>query len=206
MNTDELVRALARDLPAVRRISSVGARTVRFCASTLAVVLLLLAAHGVRADWSRKLGEPSFLREQVALLAVFVAGAYGALHLTVPGKPGARLAKALPALALTAWVALVLVRHTGQEALGAPGLKCVARMVGLAALPALVFAGALRHTAPLEVDSVVRLGLWSVCALAMFATQWLCVRENALHVLVWHWAPVVLAGLAGLAWRRSLRA
>lgn len=206
MNTDELVRALSRDLPPVRRIAGVGARTARLCSSTLALVLLMLAIHGVRADWSRKLAEAPFLREQVALLGLFVAGAYGALHLTVPGKPGARLAKVVPVLVLATWVGLVLARHSPHEALGAPGLKCVARMLGLAALPSVALAGALRRAPPLELDSVALFGPWSACALAMFGTQWLCVRENPLHVLVWHSAPVALSGLIGWAIHRSARA
>lgn len=200
MNTDDLLRELARKSLPVRRLRGALRRTLAFCAGALVVVLLLLALHGLRADWRQKLDDPAFLGEQAVLLGVFGLAAYASFHLTVPGKPRAALAKALPVGALVVWLGLVLTRCTDGHELGAAGLKCMTRMAGLALLPIAGLALALRRAPPLEMVQGVTLASWSTCSLAMFGTQWLCVRDGGLHVLVWHCGPVLLAGACGALW------
>jgi len=198
VTTDELVHALAKDLTPVRRLPGAERRALVFCAFGLALVGLALAVHGLRPDWQRKLADPEFLREQVALAAVFAAAAWAAHRVVVPGR-GSFAVKALPLAGLGVWLALVASRHAGFGELGPPGVKCVARMVALAFVPLLALVLALRRAAPLEPGRTLALAAWSASALGMFATQFLCPRDGTLHVLVWHGGPVVLAGLVALA-------
>jgi len=58
-------------------------------------------------------------------------------------------------------------------------------------------------TAPFEA------GAWaavSTASLASFIVQFACANENPIHVLLWHFAPLlILTGIAGLAAKRLLR-
>ena len=198
MTTDELVHALAKDLTPVRRLPSAEWRTLGFCVFGLALVGLALAVHGLRPDWQRKLADPEFLREEVALVAVFAAAAWAAQRMAVPGR-GHFAVQALPLVGLGVWLALVASRHAGFGDLGPPGIKCAARMAALAFVPLLALVLALRRAAPLEPGRALALAAWSASALGMFATQFLCPRDGTLHVLVWHGSPVVLAGVVAFA-------
>lgn len=197
MTTDELVLALAGDLEPVRRLPSPGRRTLRFCAAALPLVALFLAVHGLRADWQRKLGETAFLREQAALLTFFTLSTWAALRSCVPGRDN-WFVTALPAASLGVWLAFIASRHPGAHELGPSGVNCVVRMAAVALVPFAALTAALRRAPPLERGRAWALAVWSVTALGGFATQWLCTRDNAAHVLVWHAAPVVLAGLGAL--------
>ena len=197
MTTDDLVLALSRDLAPVRRLPRVGPRTFWHCAGALAVAAVFLALHGLRADWRQKLGDGEFLREEAALLTLFMLSAWSALRLCVPGR-GSSLVKSLPAVGLGVWLVFILSRNAGLRELGPAGIKCVARLGAVAVLPFIAWGVALRRSSPLEPARALGYGLWSATALGVFAMQWLCTRDSALHVLVWHAGPVMLAGLAGL--------
>lgn len=197
MTTDDLVLALTKDLGPVRRLPRVGPRTFGYCVGGLAVAAVILALYGLRADWRQKLGDAEFLREEAALLALFTLSAWGALRLCVPGR-GSWLVRILPSVALGVWLLFILSREAGLHELGPAGVKCVARLSMVAVLPLAALGVALHRSAPLEPGRALGYGLWSVTALGVFAMQWLCTRDSALHVLVWHAGPVVLAGLAGL--------
>jgi hypothetical protein len=197
MDTGELVRTLGAELVPVERAPRVETRTLRFCVGAFGFVAACLAAHGLRRDWLTTLHEVSFLREQGALLVLFGVSVWGVFRLAVPGRSGSPLAKLGPPLALLGWVGLVLARAAGAEALGPPGWKCASRMMGLAVVPLVWLLFGLRRDPLLEPRRMLLSAVWAACSLAMFGTQWLCVRDAPLHVLVWHCGPVVLAGLAG---------
>jgi len=196
VTTDDLVLALAKELTPVRRLPRVGPRTLRYCGGALAVVVVILALYGLRADWRQKLADAEFLREQAALLAFFALSAWSAFVLCVPGRDS-WLVRALPVAGLGVWLALVLSRDAGLRELGPAGIKCVARMSIMALVPLAALGVALRRSPPLETARALGLGVWSVAALGVFGMQWLCTRDSALHVLVWHAGPLLLAGLAG---------
>lgn len=198
MTTDDLVIALAQELTPVRRLPRVSTRTVRYCGSALAVAAAILALYGLRADWRQKLGDAEFLLEEAALLALFALSAWGSLRLCVPGRDS-WLVRTLPLAGLAVWLTLILSREGGLRELGPAGVKCVVRLSAVAVLPLAGWGVALRRSPPLEPARALGLSLWSATALGVFSMQWLCTRDSALHVLVWHVGPVVLAGLAGVA-------
>ena len=51
----------------------------------------------------------------------------------------------------------------------------------------------LRRAAPLEPG---RVGVFA--ALGAAGIQFICMNDDPLHALLWHWLPVVVAGAAGV--------
>lgn len=85
------------------------------------------------------------------------------------------------------------------------GLGCAARTFALALIPALALLGALRGSAVLEPRWTGALALTSAAALAAVGTQALCAKDDPLHALLWHVAPLMLAAIAGAGLGRVVR-
>jgi hypothetical protein len=206
LTTESLIRALARDLPPVRRLGNVNTRTA--CWAVLAVLAVALGtlALGARPDLAQKLADPSYLAESAALVAMFVCAARCAFRLGVPGIEPTALALTLPVAAGAIWLLRIASRWSSDGIaveLAAMswrgGLPCIARMLILALVPAAAALILLRRAAPRRLGWAGLCTMLAACSLAMLGTQAVCPRDAVGHVLVWHVAPLAAIALAGAA-------
>ncbi len=72
-------------------------------------------------------------------------------------------------------------------------------MLALAIVPATSGLIMLRRAAPRQRGRVGLYAALAACSLAMIATEAVCPRDIAGHVLAWHVAPVAAAALIGAA-------
>lgn len=201
MKSEAVIQALVTDLKPVRRLPSGGARTLRWATFSLLAVALGSWALGTRADLWIELGEPSFLRESVSLLILFVLAGRSAFQLSIPGAADQRYARALPLLGLVAWLVLILARYSAGAHVPADmsGSRCFWRMSWLSLLPALTLFFMLRKAAPLDREWTGLMALLSAASLAMLGTQFVCAKDDLAHLLLWHFTPVLLVALAGIS-------
>ena len=205
MNSDELVRSLVADLRPVRRLRSSGTRTLLWAAFALACVCAGAYAFGTRTDLSAKLHDPSFLAEGASLLLVFLLSGRGAFRFSVPGMERRKTAPALPLFGVLAWLLLIAARHSSASEPVAPaGLGCCVRMICLALTPTLGLWWMLRRAAPLERGWTGLLALLSAGSLAVLGTQAICAKDEPLHLLLWHFAPLLVVVLLGAGLGESL--
>lgn len=200
MTSDDLIRSLASELTPVRRLRRMETRALGWSLFALLCVGVGSVVLGLRSDVAAKLGSPSFVRENAALLLAFAAAGWSAFQGSIPGRDTRRGAHTLALLTLLVWLALVVGRHFPEVSapLTLAGFHCVWRMVGLALAPTLSLLFLLLRAAPLERGWTGSLALLSVSALAMLGTQLSCAKDEPVHVLVWHCAPVLLSGFAGV--------
>lgn len=208
MSRDVVIQSLVAELTPVRRLRSAGTRASLWAGLAIGCVALGCYGLGTRPDLSHKLSEIAYLTESAALIAIFALAARCAFQLGVPGsEPSARLQLA-PALAGLVWVILVARRWPAEPGIGAmssmEGLRCIARIAGLAVVPIIAIFVMLRRGAPRARGRTGILALVSATALAVVGTQLICAKDGAAHVLVWHTGPVVFAALVGITAGRAL--
>lgn len=208
MRDEELVRSLVADLTPVRRLCSVELRTAAWALLALGCMSLGASLLGLRGDLMRKLGDPTYLIESATLLVVFASSAWSGFRLSVPGAEPARLGRLIPGLGAAVWVLLIASRGACDSCAAltvAPaGWSCVWRIVGLAVAPGAAMFALLRRAAPGERARTGGLAVLSTSALAALATQMVCRDDDPAHLLHWHVAPVLIAGLLGVAAGRLL--
>ena len=132
------------------------------------------------------------------LLLIFVLSARSAFHLSVPGAERSAGARTLPILGLLVWVSLVAAGHSPAAGDPLPGWPCVWRMACLAFLPAFAVLVMLRKAAPLRPGWTGWFALLSAGSLAILGTQIVCGRDDPRHVYLWHFGPLLAAGLIGI--------
>lgn len=205
MRTDELVQRLAADLKPVRRLRGVGWRTLLWAVFALSCVAIGVWALGARADLPWKVRDPFYLLKNALLLSIFAASARSAFLLSVPGAERSVAARALPMAGLLLWVCLNAAgASTEPLPLASPGFPCVLRMAALALPPAVAILLALRRAAPLSPGWTGWFALLSAASLAMLGTQFVCAKDDPLHLFLWHFGPVLAAALIG-SWGHPLR-
>lgn len=208
MNRRHIIHSLVADLTPVRRLRSAGTRTSLWLGLAILSVGMGCYGLGPRLDLSQKLLDLGYLTENAALIAMAVCAASCGFRLGVPGAgPGVGL-RIAPILACCAWVIVLAIRGSAGFADAAPawtaGLPCVARIAGLALVPAAAMFVLLRRAAPAARARTGSLALVAATTLAVVGTQLVCAKDGPGHILLWHAGPVVFASLlgrlAGRAW------
>jgi hypothetical protein len=205
MESEEVVRSLVRDLKPVRRLRGVEWRTLLWAGFALSCVWIGTYALGARSDRFWRFLDPAHLRDNALLLLVFVLSARSAFQLSVPGTERSTVARMLPIAGLLLWVCLRATGHspgTSDTLAGASawmnGWPCFLKMSCLALLPTFAVLFMLRKAAPLSPGWTGSFALLSAGSLSIIGSQILCAKDAPRHVFLWHFAPVVAAGLVGI--------
>jgi hypothetical protein len=198
MTTEALIRQLARQATPVTPTPHPLVRFRRFFLAAAICVALGVAQLGVRADLASRWRSPLFLVQAILLWGLAALSARAAFLLSVPDRRSRWLA-GLPGAALVGWAAFL----AGSALWGHPveagvGLKCVRNLLLLSAAPGLLLYVLLRSAAPLQTGATGLLAALSVAALADGGTLFLCRRDDVLHVLGWHFLPVLAVSGAGI--------
>jgi hypothetical protein len=199
------IARLVRSATPVTPLEAPSVRVVRWGIASTALVLLTAVILGVRADVTAQMGNGWFVARATATTAIAFAAAIVAFSLSVPGVELSRPVRALPLAACLVWGAMLI----GTLAAARSPLdlllqvtahpSCVLRMAASAFLPGVLLVRMLRHAAPLQARwSGGFAGLASL-ALGALGTQFVCTNDAAAHHLLWHFTPVVLLALTGVA-------
>jgi hypothetical protein len=204
--SDELIAALVADLRPIRRLASPRRRAARFGGLACGAVAMAVSLVGLRQDLTARLQQAPFLGETLLLFVLFGAATCSALGSSVPGAALRGAGKWVIA-ALGAWLVLIAARYTLEPSARAVGhgMPCVRRMLVLGSGPACVLLIMLRRAAPLRPGTSGLLAFLSAGSLGVLGTRLLCSKEEPLHVLLWHFMPLVaVAVLGSLCGRRWL--
>lgn len=211
MKTSDLITALAKDLPPVRRLRPPLARAA--CWLTLALMLLALLAvnQGIRQDLAQRLHDPAFALSLASSLLTGALAALAAFQLSLPDRSRWWLLVPLPALAL--WMSNIgyqcLTQWVGvdpQDLTLGETARCFATLV-LAGLPlSLLMLVMLRHAAPLRPTAATLTGSLAVAAITAAALALFHVIDASLMILMWNFGTAALfVGIGALFGHRIFR-
>jgi hypothetical protein len=208
--TERLIERLAAGAQPVRRLAPPWRRTATWLLMAAAVLVVVAAGHGLRADLAGAMADPAVRTEWLASLLVGVLAAHAAFVVSLPGR---RLRWAwLPAPAAALWLAglgwgcLRDYARLGPAALAFDPVSAeCAWTITLVSLPlGLVMLLMVRHAAVVRPAATAALAALAAAALASAGVGLLHEGETMLMTLLWHAGAVaVLAGL-GLASSRRL--
>lgn len=196
--TDEEVARLVTDLRPVRRLASPGKRAALFAIFAALVVGGGVGLAGTRADLLSKLSEPAFVVDTALVASLFGCSAVAALQSAIPGERSAAARATVVVLAAWLFSMAVTCRLEPQQAALALGVRCLERIVVLSLPPALVLIAMLRRAAPLRAGISGLLALLASSSAAVLGTRALCSKDDGLHLLLWHFGPVMATTCVGI--------
>jgi hypothetical protein len=210
VDTEKLIAALAADARPVQPLSPPATRLVRWLLVAVPFVATGSLAFGLRDDLGAAVVDPRFAVTGVLALATALAAGAAALVLAVPGAERTPAGRWLPVALLAGWSVAMLALLANQQfvmagSLAWPWSICIAKVVALAAPPAYALFRMVRRAAPLEPGWAAGLSAVAALAFGALGVQFVCPNWHAGHLLLTHYAPVVVLGaLAALTGRRWL--
>ena len=206
MTTDDVVAALVRDLKPVAPLPAPGVRVWQWGLVAAVSGGVVVAAFGLRPDIAGAAGTLSFQAHIVflGLLTVLAGGA--ALVLAIPGERLSQVRRSGPvglAIALGAWLvaelALAVAHSSAAWALDS-GWGCVAKAMTMAAVPGAALVLMVGRGASVDPRRAVTYAALAAAGVGALGAELTCPKTEALHLLVWHFGPlVVLTVVAMLA-------
>jgi hypothetical protein len=199
VNTDELIATLAADAGPVRPLAHPMRRLGRWLLLAVPLVGAAVLAFGLSGDLASALADPRFGLTAALAGVTAAAAAAAALVLAVPGAERGPAGRSLPLALLAAWCAamLALVARQGWVMTGSlawPWTLCIAKVALMAAPPAGGLFVMVRRAAPLRLAWAAGLSGVAALSLGAFGVQFVCSNWHAGHLLLTHYAPVVVIG------------
>lgn len=209
METEHLIRNLARNAEPVQRLRHPAWRTMTWALFSAAYITVVIAAVGFRPDIIERLHDPRFVIEVGAALLTSVMAAAGAFCAGCPGRPLWERFAPLPFLII--WVASLgegcwrqWVKFDPEGRLQLD-LMCFWAIFALGLLPAMLIFAMIRRGAPIAPMSTTGLATLAATALAAAALRLFHPQDVSLMLLIWQFGSViVLAGAGFLMGHRLL--
>ena len=200
-NIDALIANLARDTAAVKPAPHPYMLSLQWTGIAAVYLILTLVLSGLRPDLMLKLQEPWFVTEIVTLVLIFVATSLSAAILSFPDLHQKRSAVLAPGLTFILFLVAIVcswIADSPPAPLPVHNFECTISITLVALLPAAWTLYVMRKFASTHsywAGSIALLFAFSVGAL------WLRLHEmndSILHVVEWHYLPMLVFGLAGL--------
>ncbi len=198
---EQLVAMLAEDAAKVKPAPHPFVLSLKWMGAATIYLALSLAVSGLRPDLAHALHNPWFIAEIVALGLIFLATSFSAALLAFPDLHQKRALAFSPLWMFALFALLMLLAWHADDPpapLPAHSFQCTISIMLFSVLPAAWTLYAMRKYASTHyhlAGSIAVLSAFCVGAL------WLRLHElndSIVHVLEWHYLPMLGIGLLGL--------
>ena len=209
-NTSDLINVLVEAATPVRRLRPPWQRAALWLLVAAIVLGLLGIAHGVRTDFSVRLGEPVFILSMIGALATAILAALAAFKLSLPDS--SRWWLLLPSPGLAVWISTIgygcltdWVRMDSEGVRMGEAVRCFATLFLTSVPLSVAMLIMLRHAALLRPTAVSAVGGLAIAAMTSFALSLLHDLDATIMILLWNLGTAALiAGLASAFGRLTL--
>lgn len=197
MKPNELIQNLSANLKSVKPVKFGLKEYTLTLSAGLFSILAGLAITGIRADIQNVILTPAFIMQSLALTLLAVLSTVSALQMSVPSLKKA-VSQNIVLSTLLFWVVtIVYLLLNSNSPFAGWGFNCSKEILISSLAPVALIFFLIRKAAPLNRPSTGWLVLTAGATFGAIATQFSCSSSDALHLLVWHTAPVLVIGLAG---------
>ena len=204
---EHLVTELADDTAPVKAAPHPYWLTSKWIAVATVYLVASLAIAGLRPDLEQAFRQPWFTAEIITLVLIVVATSLSAALLAFPDlhqKRGLALAPLWTFLLFVLVLSFAWHADSPPSPLPEHSYQCTACIILLALLPAAWTLYAMRHVASTHfgwAGTITMLSAFSIGALWLRLHE---VNDSILHVIEWHYLPMLAFGILGLWLGRSL--
>jgi hypothetical protein len=199
-DVDQLIAQLAEDAANVRPALSPYPASLVLIGAALVYLAISLAVSGLRPDLVQALGRPWFIAEIAVLFMLFITASLSAVLLSFPDFHQKRRLVFAPAWTFAIFLVVILLAWNADNppaALPKHNIECTSCIVLVALLPTAWTFFFMRKFASTHfhwAGSVAILTAFSIGALWLRLQE---VNDSILHVIEWHYLPMLAAGLVG---------
>ena len=200
-NIDQLIKTLAEDAQQVQPAPHPFMLSLKLMGAAAAYLAVSLAISGLRPDMMQAFDQPWFIVELISLVGLFIATAVGAALLAYPDLYQKRGIAFAPALMLALFlVALFFSWSADQPPAPLPKhtYECTSCIILVSLLPSVWTFYAMRKFASTHSRLAGALALLSAFSIGALWLRLYEVNDSIMHVVLWHYIPMLAIGLLGL--------
>jgi hypothetical protein len=198
---EQLVDRLSSEATTIRTAPAPWMLSLRWSGAALAYLLVALSASGLRPDLAQAMQQPLYAAELLLLLLILFATTLGSALFAFPDQHQQRWLAHI-ANGLFALFILLLILAWRADVPPAPfpvhSFECTLDITLISLIPAALAFFVLRgyaSTQPHRAGSYALLAAFSVGAIWLRLYE---VNDSILHVVQWHYLPMV--GVGSLGW------
>ncbi len=204
MKTDDLIAKLSAEHAATKPIASFWERYLKWTIISLLCVFTGVSLIGLREDVGLVSKDPSFIIQNIVILLGALLCSALALILSVPGSEKKRIVRYLAAIPFLLWLFLLLWPAQEKGFYPGIGMGCAGEVFSLGIIPGILLLMIIRRGATLERSYSSFFAFMGAAALGAFGVQFSCHSSNVAHLFVWHFLPVILLGILGIALAKKI--
>ena len=202
MNDKNLIDELVSNHSKVKPTASIKARCIKWFLVCLLCLSSGISMLGLREDWTRLFTSPILLIQNVFILIGIVIAGVLAIKLSVPSattkRSGIKFLYILGGLWAVILFSLGILNHASFDELAKLGFGCVRDIVVIGFVPGAALFIFIRQGIVLERKLVGVIGMVASFGIGVFGVQYTCHNDGALHILVWHFLPLIVLGGSGV--------
>jgi len=198
---ERLVNNLSQDVQAVKPVPHPILLSLRWLAAAFGYLVIALVISGVRPDLGLQLNHPWFVAEIAMLAAILITTASSAALLSFPDLHQQRALAFAPAGIFALFVLVIVCAWQGDSPpalLPRHSFECTLSILGISLLPTAAIFYVMRRFASTHPGLS---GTTAVLFAFGIGALWLRLYESndsILHVIEWHYLPMIAVGLSGL--------
>lgn len=209
-DTSSLIEQLSARITPVRRLASPLRRTLAWLLLAAAVIVVVIASHGLRPGLLQSMSQGPMAMEWIASVVTGALAAYAVFQISVPGRSPSWAWLPVPSMLLwisgLGWGCAADFVRMGSEAFAFQGAswECAKAITFISVPLGLVMLLMVRHAGVVRPAPTAMLAALSAAAFSAAGVSLFHPGESALMVLVWHVGAVLLLSLLCLLFGRRL--
>ena len=200
-NIEDLIDKLAQDTAAVKPAPHPYMLSLKWVGASAIYLAVSLAISGLRPGLTEKFHEPWFAAEIATLLGIFIATSLSAALLAFPDLHQKRGAAFAPVLTFALFLLVIFFAWNADNPpapMPTHSFECTLSITLVSLLPAAWTFYAMRQYASTHyrlAGGIALLSAFSVGALWLRLHE---VNDSVIHLIQWHYLPMLVFGLIGL--------
>ncbi len=198
---EQLVAELADGAAAVRPATHPYWLGLKWMGAAAVYLAVSLAISGLRPDLARALHQPWYIAEIIALLLIFVTTTFSAALLAFPDLHQKRGLAYSPAAIFVLFLLVMLSAWRADDPpapLPVHSYMCTFSIILVSLLPMAWTLFAMRKFASTHYQLAGAIALLSAFSVGALWLRLHEVNDSVVHVIEWHYLPMLVFGLAGL--------
>ncbi|MFI4939646.1 MAG: DUF1109 domain-containing protein [Burkholderiales bacterium] len=200
-NIENLIDKLAQDAAAIPPAPHPYMLSLKWMAWATGYLFLSLLFSGLRPDLMVKLHQPLFVAEIVTLTGIFISTSISAALLSFPDMHQMRQLATAPVIAFALFVLVMLLAWLADRP-PAPSpvhsVECTASITLFSVLPAAWTFLSIRKLASTHTRLAGCIALLSAFSVGALWLRLYETNDSIMHVVEWHYLPMIGVGAAGL--------
>lgn len=200
-NIEQLIKTLAEDAEKVQPAPHPFMLSLKWTGAAAAYLAISFVIFGLRPDLLQALDQPWFVVELISLLGIFIATSVSASLLAFPDLYQKRGIAYAPVLMFVLFLVVIFFAWSADSPpspLPVHTYECTSCIILVSLLPAIWTFYSMRKFASTHYRLAGSLALLSAFSIGALWLRLYEVNDSIMHVVEWHYLPMLAIGLLGL--------